>query len=133
MAATGIQQRVPAHADQLSFLRRVVGQFAAEQCGNAAELHDPLMLAVTEACTNVILHAYGTDGEGHINLRAWVDRRHLLVEVRDQGVGVDQPSPSKGLGLGLGLLRTLAEARISTSVGTTVHLRFPREPLSATD
>jgi anti-sigma regulatory factor (Ser/Thr protein kinase) len=36
----------------------MVAQFAVAECGNAAEMHDSLMLAVTEACTNVILHAY---------------------------------------------------------------------------
>ena len=133
MAVTGIQRRVPAHADQLRSLRQAVAQFAAEECGNAAQMHDSLMLAVTEACTNVILHAYGAgDRNRLIDLRAWVDRRHLQVEIRDHGVGVDRSSPNAGLGLGLALMRAIAETRITTSAGTTVNLRFPREPLSAT-
>jgi serine/threonine-protein kinase RsbW len=133
MAAAGIQQRVPAQAGQLRFLRRVVAQFAAEECGNAAEMHDSLMLAVTEACTNVILHAYAAgDRDRHISLRAWVDRRHLQVEIRDHGVGVGQPSRNQGSGLGLALMQAIAETRITTSTGTTVNLRFPREPLPAT-
>jgi anti-sigma regulatory factor (Ser/Thr protein kinase) len=132
MAVAGIQKRVPASADQLRLLRQAVAQFAADECGNAAQMHDSLMLAVTEACTNVILHAYGAgELDRQIDLRAWVDRRHLQVEIRDQGVGVDRSSPSPGLGLGLALMRAVADARITFSAGTTVNMRFPREPLPA--
>jgi serine/threonine-protein kinase RsbW len=133
MAVAGIQKRVPASADQLRSLRQAVAQFAADECGNAAQMHDSLMLAVTEACTNVILHAYGAgDRDRQINLRAWVDRRHLQVEIRDHGVGADRSSRNPGLGLGLALMRAIADTRITTSAGTTVNLRFPREPLPAT-
>ena len=130
MAVSGIQRRVPACADRLSVLRQAVAAFAVDECANAAEIHDQLVLAVSEACTNVILHAY-PDRTGEIALRAWVDRRYLRVEIRDEGVGIDTPSPNKGLGLGLQLMRTTAQARVDSGAGTTVQLRFPREPRSA--
>jgi hypothetical protein len=47
-------------------------------------------------------------------------------------VGVGRSSPNQGSGLGLALMRAIAETRITTSAGTTVNLRFPREPLPAT-
>jgi two-component sensor histidine kinase len=100
-------------------LRHVVDAFAGAQCRNA--------LAVTEACTNVVLHAYpGRDGE--LTVEAWVDDQHLVVQIHDDGVGIDTRSAASGLGLGLKLMHTIAEAAITTRDGTTVRLRFPRVP-----
>jgi serine/threonine-protein kinase RsbW len=47
-----------------------------------------LKLALTEACSNSIRHAYG-DGEGQIRLGFKVADRCLVLTVRDEGAGFD--------------------------------------------
>ena len=68
-----------------------------------------IKLAVTEACTNVVVHAY-PDREGELGVRALVDDRRLTVVVVDTGRGILPRPDSPGLGLGLPLIATLAES-----------------------
>ena len=82
-----------------------------ELCGR---LHVPLhvranlRLAVTEACANVVLHAYPTPqaGEFEVEARA-VPGESVEVIVRDYGGGMGRESTSPGAGLGLSLIGTL--------------------------
>ena len=68
-----------------------------------------IKLAVTEACTNVVIHAY-PDGEGAMEIDAEIDDRRLRITVRDEGRGILPRADSPGLGLGLPLIATLAES-----------------------
>jgi sigma-B regulation protein RsbU (phosphoserine phosphatase) len=66
--------RVPAAARWLKLIRELLGNVAiAQGCGTACSRD--LVLAVDEACQNVIRHAYGDDASGDI-----------LIEVRSDGV-----------------------------------------------
>ncbi len=74
------------------------------------QLLSDIKLAVTEACTNVVIHAY-PDGEGPMEIDAAVgDDRRLSIVVRDEGRGILPRADSPGLGLGLPLIATLAES-----------------------
>jgi serine/threonine-protein kinase RsbW len=64
-------------------------------------------LAVTEACTNVVMHAY-PDGGGRYEMRVWAQQHRLVVAVRDHGQGISPRVPSAKAGLGLGLSLMLA-------------------------
>jgi serine/threonine-protein kinase RsbW len=66
-------------------------------------------LAVTEACTNVVVHAYGED-EGPMAVSAALRDGRLTVVVADEGRGIVPRPDSPGLGLGLPLIATLAES-----------------------
>ena len=68
-----------------------------------------IALAVTEACTNVVIHAYA-DAEGPMEIRAALGDSELSVVVRDDGRGVVPRADSPGLGLGLPLIATLTES-----------------------
>lgn len=91
-------------------IRHAIGGLAeALDVGDQA-LSD-IRLAVTEAATNTVVHAYAGEG-GPIEVAAYLrerDRRLLLV-VRDEGRGILPRPDSPGLGLGLPLIATLAEA-----------------------
>jgi anti-sigma regulatory factor (Ser/Thr protein kinase) len=110
---------IPAlRADLIAYLRRV----GIEDEG----LRWCVALAVTEACGNVVRHAY--DGpRGSITLTAEVRSGTLVVEVADEGRGTATPSSDPGLGLGLALMRATAQdvAIDSGPAGTTVRLTFP--------
>ena len=97
-----------------------------ELCGR---LHVPLhvranlRLAVTEACANVVLHAYPTPqaGEFEVEARA-VPGESVEVIVRDYGGGMGRESESPGAGLGLSLIGTLTthhEIRPAAQAGGT--------------
>jgi anti-sigma regulatory factor (Ser/Thr protein kinase) len=94
------------------------------------ELTERIRLAVTEACSNCVLHAYGgrSDTAMYV-LDARVDQKALRVSVCDSGVGVHNSPPSKhdNPGLGLGLIEKLADtSHVSSrpSGGTRVVMRF---------
>jgi anti-sigma regulatory factor (Ser/Thr protein kinase) len=108
--AEGIQRRVPAHARQLPLLRRAAVDFVADRYP-AANLLDRVALAVTEACSNLVLEADVVDAV-------------LIITVTDFGVGLEAPSAKAGLGVGLPLLNSLADTRIRRDGGTVVEMRF---------
>jgi serine/threonine-protein kinase RsbW len=128
LAAPWIQRRVPADAQQVPRLRAVVAEFARRHCEHSEETRHAVALAVTEACANVVCHAYpGTRGE--LTLKAWVDDDQLMLLVADTGIdfGANGTTPRAGLGLGLVLMRELATTTITSDEhGTEVRLSFPR-------
>ena len=125
MAAAGIQMRVPATADQLAPMRAAVRTFVAEHWPAADRDRTDIALALTEACANVIRHAY-PHGDGDMTVMCRIDDRHLALEIRDQGTGIHPPSSNPGLGLGLPLMHRLADANVSSNgSGTIIALRFP--------
>ena len=80
--------------------------------GEVVEIGDQTLadvkLAVTEACTNAVVHAYD-DGEGPLEVAAYLDTGQIRLVVRDEGRGIVPRADSPGLGLGLPLIATLAE------------------------
>ena len=70
--------------------------------GDALDVPDHALadvkLAVTEACTNVVVHAY-PDGDGPMSVSAGLSRGALTVVVSDEGRGILPRPDSPGLGL----------------------------------
>src|SRR5690242_2314275 len=87
-------------------------------------------LALTEACANVVRHAY-PDDPGMLDVGVCVDPETVIVEVRDCGVGVigePEPPGETGGGLGLPLIGMLADrVEITPRLpGTSVRMTFDR-------
>jgi anti-sigma regulatory factor (Ser/Thr protein kinase) len=84
-------------------------------------------LAVTEAVTNVVRHAY-PGSAGSVAVTAGVSLQELVVVVADEGIGVRSFTlrADPGLGVGLPLIRELCSSvRIDpASTGTTVTMHF---------
>jgi anti-sigma regulatory factor (Ser/Thr protein kinase) len=105
-----------------------------EQLGLERSLAEDVALAVTEACTNCVLHSHVAHAlNPTFVLHARVEDGALLVVVRDFGTGLAHgpptavPPDSVGLGLGLRLIDRLADtARVSTPPGggVRVAMRF---------
>jgi serine/threonine-protein kinase RsbW len=114
---------LPARSENLARLRRALADFT-ESLGADDEAVADVRLAVNEACTNVVRHAYHDGGEIEIEARPVGD--HLVVVVHDRGRGLDHPTEDPGTGLGLRVASALAEAiEIRNSgVGTEVRLSF---------
>jgi serine/threonine-protein kinase RsbW len=95
--------------------------------------HPGILLAVSEACTNAIVHAY-PDGEGEVDIGAQLDGSRLHLSVRDFGVGPDAPISSHGQGYGMLLMRAHAasfeirDCEPGTEVSMTFELTAGPEP-----
>lgn len=93
------------------------------------ELLDDLKTAVSEACNNVVLHAYGGD-PGPMGVRLFVDDRSIRVTVDDRGVGLPPEAADRTEGIGLSVIRALAQ-EVSLfereGGGTRVEMMFSAE------
>jgi anti-sigma regulatory factor (Ser/Thr protein kinase) len=98
---------VPAEAVRLRELRRVVSQFARLH-GADRDASANVVLAVHEACSNVVRHAYGEEG-GPLHLKAGCESGVLQFVVSDNGKPVADPDARPGAGLGLHLVRNLCD------------------------
>ncbi|MGA9875092.1 MAG: ATP-binding protein [Solirubrobacteraceae bacterium] len=91
------------------------------------DLND-VLTAVTEACNNVVLHAY--EGEqGPLEVEVELASHALEVVVRDHGIGIQAQSTPNGLSLGIGLpviqaLVHRVELRDRSNGGTEVWMEF---------
>ena len=83
-------------------------------------------LAVSEAVTNAVVHAFRDRPPGTISVKAEVDGRRLVVVVADNGIGMRPNPDSTGLGLGISLITSVSgEARFDSSpAGLTVSMIF---------
>lgn len=70
--------RVPARPDQLRAIRQAVEK-AALACGCSAACAHDMVIAVDEACQNVIRHAYGEQASGELvlDIRCLGDRLYF--------------------------------------------------------
>jgi anti-sigma regulatory factor (Ser/Thr protein kinase) len=100
---------LPARAENIAIVRHAFGALG-ETWGIHEQMLSDIRLAVTEACTNVVVHAYPDGEEGPLEVRAERADRELTVAVRDRGRGILPRHDSPGLGLGLPLIASLAES-----------------------
>lgn len=120
-----LQETYPAIDSAVPEARRSVARFAAA-AGLEGERLDAVRLAVSEAVSNAVIHAYeGRDGEVHVN--ATVSPRELQVLVIDSGRGLRAPAETPGLGFGLKLMAEASDvfdAVERAEGGTEVRLVF---------
>jgi serine/threonine-protein kinase RsbW len=128
-AATDVRLSLPAHPDSLGVIRHVLGAFA-EALRLPPDLVEDIRLAVTEACTNVVRHAY--DGEdGAIDVVVRPSHQRLEVVISDRGRGMSQSPDLDGPGLGLPLIAALAdnvELQQAPSRGSRLRMSFDCRP-----
>jgi serine/threonine-protein kinase RsbW len=120
-----VRLEVESRPENLALVRRVLVAFA-----DALAVDGPLVgdieTAVSEACNNVVLHAYGDQlGPLIVSLAAGETTIEACVEDRGHGIqGRSKAGPSTGIGLPLiGALADRAEFR-SLEGGTRVRMGF---------
>jgi serine/threonine-protein kinase RsbW len=104
-----MQLALPARAENIAIVRHAFGALGDVYAFDAQILSD-IRLAVTEACTNVVVHAYPDGAEGPMEVLATLLGDELTVIVRDEGRGIGPRPDSPGLGLGLPLIASLTES-----------------------
>ena len=122
----------PAIAASVRAARDIVADLARRFDAPEACVDD-VRLAVSEAATNVVMHAYEHEAEGAFRLMAVVSEDQLLVIVEDDGRGLSSPARTPGLGAGLRVMRETAEQalfRERDRGGSSVQLRFALSPAS---
>jgi serine/threonine-protein kinase RsbW len=133
---TGLEMSLPARAENVAVVRHALAGLA-EKIGMDAPGIADLKTVVTEACMNVVVHAY--EGEpGPLNVEAEPASDGLTVTVRDSGVGI-RPRPeadSSSLRLGLSLIAALSSSfSFSGGLerGTEVEMHLPLQGGGAKD
>lgn len=110
-----IELRVPSKAEYVSIVRAFVTDLS-RRLGLCTSSVEDVQVAVSEACTNVVLHAYSDADHGsELVVRCGVKNGRLTVEIADSGQGfanaVGKPKYSRDRdgGFGLVLIRNLME------------------------
>ncbi len=123
-----VRLALPAKPEGVGVVRQALAGLADAMALDAAILADAKM-AVTEACTNVVVHAYDEDA-GQLEVEMLAGEDQMTIVVRDYGSGI-QPKPARteppALGLGLPLIAALTDAfelRGTAGQGTEVRMTF---------
>jgi serine/threonine-protein kinase RsbW len=120
---------LPAKAENVAVVRHAIAGLAERIGMDEASIAD-LKTVVTEACMNVVVHAYPEDETGLLEVDAVPDGDGLTVGVRDFGrgisprPGVDRPSLRIGLAL-IAALSSSFEIRGGVQQGTEIRMHVP--------
>src|ERR687897_1214561 len=110
-----VRLTIPAKAEYISLSRLALAGLSRVRAFSDETLAD-LKLALTEACSNSVRHAY-EDGEGHVDISFELLEDRLIVEVADDGPGFEpgeiagnggDEELSEG-GLGIAIIRSIAD------------------------
>lgn len=104
----------------------------------AADTSEPplndIALALSEAVTNVVNHAYVGRLPGPVTIRIEMGEQQIELSVQDEGSGMVPRPDTPGLGLGMPLIATLADrldVRAPRDGGTCVCMWFAKDPGAA--
>lgn len=126
---SGLQMSLPARAENVAVVRHALAGLA-EQIGMEGPALADLKTVVSEACMNVVVHAYPDHEDGLLEVEAAADLDGMTVVVRDHGSGI-RPRPDiehSSLRLGLTLIAALSSSfEISGGVdrGTEIRMHLP--------
>jgi serine/threonine-protein kinase RsbW len=120
-----VRLRLESRPQTLTIVRGMLGG-VAELLSIDPELLDDLKTSVSEACNNVVLHAY--DGEaGPMEVGLFVAEDQFSVCVADEGVGMPAPPPVGDVnqGIGLSVIRALTQdVQFSSAPGGGTEVRM---------
>jgi len=122
-----VRLRLPALPENVPLVRQALAGLADELGIDQARASD-MKIALTEACTNAVMHAYG-DQVGPLEVVMETSDNRLQLAVRDRGHGMRPlPSESEGppLGFGLALIASLSDefGIVGGRHGTEVRIAF---------
>ncbi|MGZ8692515.1 MAG: ATP-binding protein [Gaiellaceae bacterium] len=131
--ALTVRLTIPARAEYVTLCR-----LALTGIGRLRELSDELLadlkLALTEAASNSVRHAYGDEDVGVVEISYELHPDRLVIEVTDEGEGFD-PAEAEGNadelsegGLGIAIIRAIADKVeiVAQPGGKGSRLRFEK-------
>jgi serine/threonine-protein kinase RsbW len=127
-----IRLRIPAKPEYITLCRlALTGLAQVREIGD--DTMADLKLALTEAVSNSVRHAYGPSGNGHVDVTYELAPDRIVIQIVDDGEGFDPDEApsfdgdelSEG-GLGIQIIRTIAdELEIESAPGRRgSRLRF---------
>ena len=119
-----LRVRLPATPESVGRARAITDEWCRRHAAMDGRRND-VLIAVTEAAANVVVHAY-PDGGGEFELVLLDDHGRLIVTVHDEGVGYYVPSANPGLGTGLLVIQRACDSSAidAAEPGTIVTMRF---------
>lgn len=127
MAPSDLRLTVAARPENVVMVRRVI-ETVARELELPPATTDDIRLAVTEACTNVVRHAYA-EPDGTIDVLMRPRSRLVEIVVTDEGRGMGSSSDLGGPGLGLPLISELADSVVverGRTRGSRLAMSFAR-------
>lgn len=97
MSSDYIEMIIPSKPDYLGAIRLTVSGIANRMGYSYDEIED-IKVAVTEACTNVVHHAYEENEKGKIKINFAVYSDRLEIFVIDEGRSFDKKAVGKKIG-----------------------------------
>ncbi len=129
--ASTVELRISAMPENVALARLALAGVASVAGASREETAD-LKLAVSEICTNAVLHAYGDTTDGGVVLRYSVAGNLLTVEISDSGHGFDSQNgaepvtdPREGT-LGLSIARAVTDEFTIESDGGGTRVVFSK-------
>lgn len=131
---------IPCASEFVSILRLAVSGIASKMDFPVEDIED-IKIALSEACTNSIQHAYDTENlaqEQTIDITAFVHKDKLELIVEDTGKGFDisklgspeqKENSEKKLGLGLGLAfikNLMDDSEVVSTIGKGTKVRMTK-------
>ena len=109
--------RIPAKAEYITLCRLALTGLGQLR-GVGEDTMADLKLAITEAVSNSVRHAYGPNGAGSVDVRYELHPDRLGIEVVDDGAGFDPEAEAAAAGrgdelseggLGIAIIRSIAD------------------------
>jgi anti-sigma regulatory factor (Ser/Thr protein kinase) len=129
-AATSPEVRLalPALPANVALVRQALAGLADELGIDATRTAD-MKIALTEACTNAVVHAYRDEAPGPLEVTMAVEHGRLVLTIRDHGSGLHPlPGATGGtpLGFGIALIASLSDelGLVGSQRGTEVRIAF---------
>lgn len=131
-----IHLTIPARAEFIDIVRLTLFGIANKAGFSYEEIED-MKVAVTEACTNVVLHAYSNSQPGEIEISFELEENGITIRIKDEGSSFKyEPAESKSVtlhdkelsevtsgGLGLFMMHALMDkVEVFSGRGTEVIL-----------
>jgi serine/threonine-protein kinase RsbW/stage II sporulation protein AB (anti-sigma F factor) len=129
-----LELTLPARPESVAEIRAAVRQFAAQH-GVDRDVLASVALAVSEAATNAVVHAFVDRAPGIVRTLARPGHDELIVHVADDGRGMQPRVDSPGMGVGLPIIGQLArtlDIRQSGNAGTELRMSFAAVGLRGT-
>jgi anti-sigma regulatory factor (Ser/Thr protein kinase) len=103
--ASRLELDLPAVASSVPTARHAAARLATEVGANEFDVK----IAVSEAVSNCVVHAYRDGSSGKIKLSGTVEDDKLTIVIADHGIGMSPNPDSPGLGFGLPLIGQVVE------------------------
>jgi len=124
---------IDSKIEQLTVVEQIVDDIFAKISVNGGDVYANILIGVTEAVKNAIVHGNKEDGAKKVSISYGINDTSVSFTISDQGSGFNYysvPDPTlpenieKENGRGIFLMNSLADEVIYNDTGTEVSLKF---------